>query len=602
MPHVKINLECPVFNSFRVQQVAGMFDVPLAEKLREQFSIDLPAWLVAGCSSLVTGHLSLVTSHFPLGTSESNGKEQMTNDKGQMTTDIPWQIGMIVGPSGSGKTTLARQLFGKQFIEHVDWPMDRAVIDCFEKLSLVPGHLSFVKGAKACKAQETKDQGQGTRDQRLSIHDITGLLTAVGFSSPPSWIKPYHVLSGGERFRCDLARALARSFVTGPLSLVTSPLSVKQSASSGNEPMTKDKGPMTKDQEPMTKDKGQMTMPLVAFDEFTSVVDRNVAQIGSAAVAKGIRGGKIGCRFVAVTCHYDILEWLEPDWIIDMATREFVHYDLAEDAERDGVRRRNEKERRKSEFGRRKQEEDANRHSNSPLHPFTPSPAHPRRRSLRRPQITLEIYRCHRSLWRMFARHHYLSGSLSTGARCYVAVWRKEEQRRKAEFGRRKEEQSMHDSRSPFPPFGPSPFPENSPAHLLTPSPAQADQHNSAFRLPNSALIAVAFCATLPVIGKKNHWRISRLVTLPDFQGIGIGLRVAEAVADLYLADGCRLNVTASHPSLVAHCRRSSKWRAVNLQKTGSRPQRGLGGYAGSMGRAVVSFEYQGLEDEGVKG
>ncbi len=65
------------------------------------------------------------------------------------------------------------------------------------------------------------------------------------------------------------------------------------------------------------------TFPLVAFDEFTSVVDRNVAQIGSAAVAKGIRSGQIRCRFVAVTCHYDILEWLAPDWIIDMATREF---------------------------------------------------------------------------------------------------------------------------------------------------------------------------------------------------------------------------------------------------------------------------------------
>ena len=39
-----------------------------------------------------------------------------------------------------------------------------------------------------------------------------------------------------------------------------------------------------------------------------------------------------------------------------------------------------------------------------------------------------------------------------------------------------------------------------------------------------------AFCATLPVIGRRRHWRISRIVTLPDYQGIGIGMRVAEAV------------------------------------------------------------------------
>ena len=121
---INVQLECPVFDSFRVQQVAGMFDVPLAEKLREQFSIEVPS------------------------------------------LDFDWQIGVIVGPSGSGKTTLARQLFAKHFVERIDWPSDRAVVDCFGD---------------------------------LSIREITGLLTAVGFSSPPSWVKPYHVLSGGEQ-------------------------------------------------------------------------------------------------------------------------------------------------------------------------------------------------------------------------------------------------------------------------------------------------------------------------------------------------------------------------------------------------------------------
>ena len=39
---VEIENACPLYDSFRVQQVAGMFDVPLAEKLSERFSIDLP--------------------------------------------------------------------------------------------------------------------------------------------------------------------------------------------------------------------------------------------------------------------------------------------------------------------------------------------------------------------------------------------------------------------------------------------------------------------------------------------------------------------------------------------------------------------------------
>lgn len=372
---LEITVQCPVFDSFRVQQVAGMFDVPLAEKLTERFKVELP----------------------------------------DLAAEPGWRIGLIVGPSGSGKTTVARQLFGPKLIEHQGWPENRAVVDCF-----------------------------GDR----SIREITGLLTAVGFSSPPSWIKPYKVLSGGERFRCDLARGLAGCV------------------------------PMDAPGEAIAAANGAVAAEILAFDEFTSVVDRTVAKVGSAAVAKAIRSGKIACRFVAVTCHYDVTEWLAPDWVLDMSSCAF------------------------------------------------------QRRCLRRPPIELDIFRCRSRIWRLFAKHHYLSGKLNPMARCYVALW------------------------------------EGMPA---------------------------AFCATLPVIGRRRHWRISRVVTLPDYQGIGVGMRVAEAVGDLHRAAGHRFNVTASHPSLIAHCRASPLWRAIHVQKNGSR---GVGkfvpGYRGSAGRAVVSFEYFG--------
>ena len=130
------------------------------------------------------------------------------------------------------------------------------------------------------------------------------------------------------------------------------------------------------------------------------------------------------------------------------------------------------------------------------------------RRCLRRPPIELEIFRCRRSAWRLFARHHYLSGALAQCARCFLALWEGE---------------------------------------------------------------PVAFCATVSLIGRKNRWRISRIVTLPDYQGIGIGMAVAEAVAELHVREGHRVNVTASHPALIAHCRRSPRWRAVGVKKTGSR-------------------------------
>ena len=53
----------------------------------------------------------------------------------------------------------------------------------------------------------------------------------------------------------------------------------------------------------------------VCFDEFTSVVDRQVAQTACIAINKAIK--KTDKKFVAVSCHYDILDWLQPDWVFD---------------------------------------------------------------------------------------------------------------------------------------------------------------------------------------------------------------------------------------------------------------------------------------------
>lgn len=374
---MQFTLTCPVHDSFRVQQVAGMFDVPLDDRLTEEFDVQLPA------------------------------------------DDEPWQVGLIVGPSGSGKTSAAGRAFGESLYQPGDWPADRAVIDGFAG---------------------------------LPVRQTTELLTAVGFSSPPSWIKPYHVLSNGERFRCDLARALAKGRMD------------KLAPRDGIRP-----------QPPAAS-------PLIVFDEFTSVVDRNVARISSAAVAGAIRGGRVNCRFVAVTCHYDVAEWLEADWVLDMATGKLS------------------------------------------------------RRCLRRPTIELELRRAHLHAWQLFKRHHYLSGSLAPQSECYVATWR------------------------------------GQPVH---------------------------FAATLPVLGHAGRRRFTRVVTLPDYQGVGIGSRCLAAVAELHRRRGHRTSITSSHPALIHHCRRSPAWRAVSVSRTG-RPASRRGTFADvrrSAGRAVVSFDYIGLRE-----
>tara|TARA_R110002020_G_scaffold83406_2_gene207581 strand:- start:335 stop:1453 length:1119 start_codon:yes stop_codon:yes gene_type:complete len=199
--------------------------------------------------------------------------------------DLPddWNVGLIVGPSGSGKTTVARELFGDHIITNYEWDNTKSIIDCFPM---------------------------------LSVKELSKILSSVGFSSPPAWLRPFNVLSNGEQFRVTLARAIAES------------------------------------------------KELFVVDEFTSVVDRTVAQIGSHAVAKTIR--KTDKKFIAVSCHYDIIDWLEPDWIY---------------------------------------EPHKNRLS---------------RRSVQRPKIELEVYRTTPKTWDIFKNHHYLNTEINNSAIIFV--------------------------------------------------------------------------------------------------------------------------------------------------------------------------------------
>lgn len=155
--------------------------------------------------------------------------------EGQIKIPDSWHIGVIVGASGTGKTTIAKELFNDIFVTDFEYKNDSVIDD-------MPS---------------------------VSVDKIEQMFYTVGFSSVPSWLKPYHVLSNGEKMRVDLARAL-------------------------------------------------LTNDSVLFDEFTSVVDRNVARTMSIALEKAVR--KMNKQFIAVTCHYDVLNWLQPDWVFDTTT------------------------------------------------------------------------------------------------------------------------------------------------------------------------------------------------------------------------------------------------------------------------------------------
>lgn len=69
---------------------------------------------------------------------------------------------------------------------------------------------------------------------------------------------------------------------------------------------------------------------------------------------------------------------------------------------------------------------------------------------------------------------------------------------------------------------------------------------------------------------RKGWKRVHRLVVLPDYQGIGIGIKFINLVSEIVAAEGFNINLTTTTPALVGGLKRSSKWSLVRkgVQKT----------------------------------
>lgn len=214
-------------------------------------------------------------------------KETITYDLSKLDS-FDWNIGVIYGSSGSGKTSILKD-FG--IIQKANFDNDKSLISNFDWL-------------------EPKD--------------ATRLLTSMGLSSVPTWLRPFKVLSNGEQYRAELAYKVGKA------------------------------------------QQGEV----ILIDEFTSVVNRDVAKAMSYSLQKYLR--RENKKIIVASCHYDIMEWLLPDWIC---------------SPQNGG---------KLELWRGRRQ---------------------------RPQIELKISRVEADTWNLFKKHHYLTEQVNKSCKFFLFTW-----------------------------------------------------------------------------------------------------------------------------------------------------------------------------------
>jgi GNAT superfamily N-acetyltransferase len=306
------------------------------------------------------------------------------------------------------------------------------------------------------------DLSRGWHDDRPIIDDIdpdgdfnsvTGMLAAVGLGDVPSWLRPFRVLSNGEQFRAGLARVICEK----PKEIV--------------------------------------------IDEFTSVIDRQIAKIGAQAFQKAWRREHPGGKVVLLTPHYDVIDWLQPDWVIDTNTKSF-------------------------DRGKPRQ----------------------------RPKIELEIRKVNGSYWRYYKPHYYLDLPMPIAAEYFIGT------------------------------------------------------------VDGELACHMAVCPWFQIKG----YRATRLVTMPEWQGAGVGTRFLNAIAQYHLdGNGRKGNeyptyFHTSHPQLCSALRKSDKWVQVSANLYGDNKKKSIksigksalkrggkhmgSGFGGHF-RAVQGFKYIGGEN-----
>ena len=285
--------------------------------------------------------------------------------------NFDWHIGVILGNSGSGKTTILNEI----------GELKKAVFDPEKPLI--------------------------SNFNWLEPKDATLVLTSMGLSSVPTWLRPFNKLSNGEKYRATLGYLVS-------------------SAKDGE---------------------------IILIDEYTSVVDRDVAKAMSFALQKYIR--KENKKIIIASCHYDILEWIMPDWTCT--------------PQKGGALERC----------------DYRRHG--------------------RPKINLQVSRVEPKTWDFFKAHHYLTEDVNKSCKFLLFEW-------------------------------------------------------------NEKPIGIVAVINQGGKGRESAVAISRIVILPDYQGLGIGIHICELVCAFFKNSGaCATYIKTIHPALGKYMSKSKNWQPTSM-------------------------------------
>ena len=315
-----------------------------------------------------------------------------------------WNIGVILGGSGSGKTTILKKC-GQ--LKKVEFDQYKPLISNFDWL-------------------EPKD--------------ATLVLTSMGLSSVPTWLRPFHTLSNGEQYRATLAYLVA-------------------SARDGE---------------------------VILVDEYTSVVDRDVAKAMSFALQKYIR--RENKKIILASCHYDILEWLMPDWTCS--------------PQKGGALER-------CDYLRQG-----------------------------RPQISLQVSRVEAETWGLFKKHHYLTEDVNKSCKFLLFEW-------------------------------------------------------------NDKPVGILCMINQGGKGRETAMGISRVVVLPDYQGMGLGVKICEFSSAIFKNNGaCAVYIKTINPALGERMKKSQNWSATSMNGKIGRDDLSA---KNRKRRSSYCYEYVGQETAGYK-